>query len=111
MAAWLEGSDVQVAAHDVRTDWILLPRTPEAVVIASVAAGPAWPAFRFNLRFPADRHRRHLKMIAESGVVGLTSEPPPSGPDSPPPSRCVLVPVERGPLGAFLRDVPAPPVV
>ena len=111
VAAWLEGTEIQVAPPEIRTDWILLPRTPEAVVIASVSAGPTWPEHRFNLRFPADRFRRQLKAIAESGVIGLTTETPQPGPDAPPPERCVFVPVEARPLAEFLRELPPPPVV
>jgi hypothetical protein len=97
VTAWLEGTGGEDAQPEARTDWVFFPSTPEAILIGVVEGGEAGtPLFRFNLRFPADRYRRHLEALAESGLLE---------------SPCTFVEVQAGPLRHFLRELPPVPVV
>jgi hypothetical protein len=113
VATWLDGSDEDDNdSPRVRTDWIFFPTTPEAVLIAVAEGGEdGTPLFRFNLRFAADRYRRHLEALAKSGLLGLTMAPLQLGPEPQLESRCVFVEVQTGPLRDFLRELPSVPVV
>ena len=110
--AWLNGAGDDAAEPDVRTDWIFFPATPEAILIAVAQGGEeSTPLFRFNLRFPADRYRRHLEILAESGLLGLTTAPLQLGPERELESPCVFVEIQTRPLHDFLRELPKLPVV
>jgi hypothetical protein len=112
VAAWLDGSDDANAEPDVRTDWIFFPATPEAILIGAVGGAEGeGPSFRVNLRFPADRYRRQLAALAESGLLGLTTVPLQVGPERELESPCVFVEIQTGPLREFLRELPPVPVV
>ena len=112
--AWLTG-----AARDddtpleVRTDWVFLPMMPEAILIgvAERAGEPGAVAFRFNLRFPADRYRRHLEALARSGALGLTTEPLQLGSERRLALPCMFIGIQAKPLRNFLRELPGVPVV
>ncbi len=109
---------------EVRTDWIFFPTGPEAILMSVIdrAGGPgtergadetveATTPFRFNLRFAADPYRKHLRVIARSGLLGLTTKVLKLGPERELLSPCVFIPVQTGPLRAFLRELPSAPVV
>jgi hypothetical protein len=109
---WLNGTDADRAALDVRTDWIFFPATPEAVLMGvaeDAASGEA--RFRFNLRFSADEYRRHLERLAETGLLGLTTVPLQIDDRRRLASPCVFVALQVEPLRAFLREIPKAPVV
>lgn len=113
VAAWLGGADEDDDdSPRVRADWIFFSTTPEAVLIAVAEGGEEdRPLFRFNLRFPADRYRRHLEALAESGLLGLTTAPLELGPERQLESRCAFVAIPTRPLRDFLRELPPVPVV
>ena len=112
VTAWLDGPDDASAEPEVRTDWIFFPATPEAVLIGVVqGVGEDAPHFRVNVRFQADRYRRQLEVLAETGLLGLTTVPLQIGPERELASPCVFVGVETTPLHDFLRELPAVPVV
>jgi hypothetical protein len=105
--AWLDGN-AEPAEPTVRTDWLLFPATPEAILMGAVEGDQP---FRFNVRISADRYRRQLEALAETGLLGLTSQPLQVGPERELLSPCRFVPIQTDPLRAFLRELPAPPVV
>ncbi len=107
VTAWLD-CDAEPDEPTVRTDWLLFPATPEAVLMGAVEGDQP---FRFNLRISADRYRRQLETLAETGLLGVTSQPLQVGPERELLSPCRFVPIQTGPLRAFLRELPAPPVV
>ena len=114
VTAWLTGAaGEQDAPPEVKTDWVFFPMTPEAILIGVVAGlgGSAEAAFRFNLRFPADRYRRHLEALARTEVLGLTTEPLQLGPERQLASSCTFIEIQAKPLRDFLRELPAVPVV
>ena len=112
VAAWLDGTEDADAEPDVRTDWIFFPATPEAILIGAVdGADDDAPSFRVNLRFPADRYRRQLEALAETGLLGLTTVPLQVGPERELESPCVFVEIDTKPLRDFLRELPPVPVV
>jgi hypothetical protein len=81
---------------------------PEAVLIGAVEGEQP---FRVNLRISADRYRRQLETLAQTGLLGLTSHPLQVGPERDLLSPCRFVPIQSGALRAFLRELPALPVV
>ena len=110
--AWLNDTAGARPALAVRTDWIFFPATPEAVTIAVAEdAATGAPCFRFNLRLPADEYRRHLEALARSGSLGLTATPLRIDEGRRLLSPCAFIQVQRDPLRAFLREIPAVPVV
>jgi hypothetical protein len=109
VTAWLAEIDQDKAGPAIRTDWLLFPSAPEAVLMAAVDGAGA--SFRFNLRISADRYRRQLDALAGTGLLGLTTEPLQVGPARELLSPCRFVPIPAAPLRAFLRELPAPPVV
>lgn len=109
IAEWLHAIDADEAEPAVRTAWLLFPAIPEAVLMTAFAAGST--SSRFNLRISADRWRRQLEALAETGLLGLSAEPLQVGPARELLSPCRFVQVPAGPLRAFLRELPAPPVV
>jgi hypothetical protein len=110
--AWLHGADGQDAALDVRTDWIFFPSTPEAVLmVVAEDATSGTLRFRVNVRFAADPYRRHLETLVRTGVLGLTTIPLQIDENRRLLSPCVFVPVQQESLRAFLREIPATPVV
>jgi hypothetical protein len=115
IAAWLDPGASGADASTVRTDWLLFPATPEAVLMAVVEAaapnGSEAGAFHFNVRLNADAFRRPLQTIAQNGRLGLTTAPLQVGPDWTVLSPCRFLSVPTEPLLAFLREIPAPPVV
>jgi hypothetical protein len=115
IAAWLDPGRVDADRWTVRTDWLLFPATPEAVlmVVAEDADydGEENGAFHFNLRLNADLFRRQLQTLAKSGRLGLTTAPLQVGADWTVLSPCRFLPVPTTPLHEFLREIPAPPVV
>jgi hypothetical protein len=112
LAAWLDDADDEEAAADVRTDWILFPSPPEAILIGVIDGGSdGAESIRFNLRFAVDRYRRQLERLARSGRLGLTTLPLQIGGEGQLQSRCVFIPIQAGPLRAFLRELPPAPVV
>jgi hypothetical protein len=110
VVAWLSGAGN--ADCVVCTDWLPAPARPELVLIGAVqrAVEPV-TAFRFNLRFSTDRYRRHLEVLAGSGLLGLTTAPLRIGDDGHLESPCVFVPVQREALRTLLREIPPAPVV
>lgn len=112
VAAWLEGTDEADAQSQVRTDWVFFPATPEAILIGVVEGRrDGTPLFRFNLRFSADQYRRHLGVLARSGLLGLTTGPLQLGPERRLESPCRWLEVQARPLRDFLRELPPLPVV
>jgi hypothetical protein len=109
IAAWLGEGSRDEPASAVRTDWLLFPAVPEAVLMAAFERDGA--SFRFNLRISADRYRRQLEALAETGLLGLTTAPLQVGPARELLSPGRFVPLQADPLRAFLRELPAPPVV
>jgi len=109
--AWLEGRAGVEALPGVRTDWIFFPATPEAILIGVVEDGTGEAAFRFNLRFSADRYRRYLEVLSGTGLLGLTTGLLLLGPERQLESPCTFVEVPTRPLRDFLRELPAVPVV
>jgi len=110
--AWLNATGESSSPLDVRTDWIFFPATPEAVAIAVAKdAASGAPRFRFNLRLPADAYRRHLEALARIGSLGLTTVPLQIDERRRLLSPCLFVQVQQAPLRAFLREIPAVPVV
>jgi hypothetical protein len=107
--AWLSEAPTDPSSYKIRTDWIFLPAGPEAILMGVVKqiAG----SFRFNLRFAADPYRQHLKTVARTGLLGLTTEVLRLGPDREILTPCLFVPVRSGPLRTFLRELPPAPVV
>ena len=59
----------------------------------------------------ADRYRRQIEALAETGLLGLTTEPLQVGPARELLSPSRFVPIPAGPLRTFLRELPALPVV
>jgi hypothetical protein len=118
VAAWLANDGVspdhESTANQqpaVRTDWLLFPAAPEAVLMVAVDSADGHDgSFRFNLRVSADRYRRQLEALATVGRLGLTTEPLQVGPDRVLQSPCRFVPIQPGPLRAFLREIPPLPV-
>jgi len=110
--AWVNQADADSPEPDVRTDWIFFPATPEAVLMC-VAEDPSSGAmrFRFNLKFSADEYRRQLTMLAETGLLGVSIGPLQIDDMRHLESACAFVSVLQEPLRAFLREIPAPPVV
>jgi hypothetical protein len=108
VAAWLEDPEPDAAAAELRAEWLFIPATPEAVLIAAVDGDEP---FRFNLRFAAVGARRHLRAIARSGVLGLTTVPLRLGEDDVPESPVRFIAVPTGPLRGFLRNVRSGAVV
>jgi hypothetical protein len=109
--AWLAPPDAGESHPDVRTDWIFFSAALEAILIGVVEDEPSGATFRFNLKFGADTYRRHLELLARSGLLGLTAEPLEPGPERQIESPCIFVPIQTGPLRAFLRELPPVPVV
>jgi hypothetical protein len=107
VTAWLDGDAEQVAPN-TRTDWLLFPAVPEAVLIGAVEGEQP---FRFNLRISADRYRRQLETLAQTGLLGLTTQPLQVSPERELLSACRFAPIQPGPLRDFLRELPALPVV
>jgi hypothetical protein len=107
VTAWLNGDAAQMEPA-ARTDWLLFPAVPEAVLIGAVEG--AQP-FRFNVRISADRYRRQLETLAQTGLLGLTSQPLQIGPERELLSPCRFVPIQSSLLRDFLRELPALPVV
>jgi hypothetical protein len=114
VAAWLDGAedgaDDDGPEPEVRTDWIFIPTTPEAILIG-VVRGEDGTSFRVNLRFSADRYRRQLEALAETGLLGLMTVPLQRGPERELASPCTFVEVPTKPLRDFLRELPPVPVV
>jgi hypothetical protein len=106
VAAWMQ--DPSAGGATQRVDWLFLPKTPEAVLLAAVD-GPE--PLRFNLRFYAGGDRRRLETVARSRVLGLITAPLQLDEEQRPASPVVLVPVPTRPLRDFLRDVPSGAVV
>ena len=106
VAAWM--SDPSSGGATLRVDWLFLPKTPEAVLIAAVD-GPE--PVRINLRFYAGGDRRRLETVARSGVLGLTTAPLRLDEEQRPESPVVLISVPTRPLREFLRNVPSGAVV
>lgn len=117
VTTWLAEIGHDDADPSVRTDWLLFPAAPEAVLMAAIegaidgAINGTDASFRFNLRISADRYRRQLEALAGTGQLGLTTEPLQVGPAHELLSPCRFVPIPTAPLRAFLRELPAPPVV
>ena len=105
---WLEAAIPTDATPAVRTDWLFFPATPEAVLIGVVEGDRP---FRFNLRLGADRYRRQLTALVDTGQLGLTTLPLQIGPALESLSPCRFVPIKSWPLRDFLRDLPPVPVV
>src|SRR4051812_29189452 len=104
VSAWLNPRQPDaLAQRTIRTDWLLFPATPEAVLMAVVEAADGGDgSFRFNLRLNADRYRRQLQIVARCGQLGLTTKPLQVGPDRELLSPCRFVPIQTGPLRDFL---------
>ena len=111
VAAWLDGDGDAGAEPEVRTDWIFVPATPEAILIGVVDGGDDGTSSRVNLRFPADLYRRQLEALAETGLLGLTAVPLQVGEERELESPCRFIEVQAGPLRDFLRELPPVPVV
>jgi len=109
---WVNQADAAYPEPDMRTDWIFFPATPEAVLmcVAEDAASGA-TRFRFNLRFAADPYRQHLTKLAQTGLLGLTTGPLQISDERHLESASAFVLVPHEPLRAFLREIPAAPVV
>jgi hypothetical protein len=108
VAAWLRGDGDAAQPPPVRTDWLLFPSAPEAVLIGAVEGEQP---FRFNLRLSADRYRRQRQALAGAGQLGLTIGPLQVGPARALLSGCRFVPIQTRPLRDFLRELPPLPVV
>lgn len=118
IAAWLDPSSLADHERTVRTDWLLFPSSPEAVLMVAIEGlngqgEPGEPdgSFHFNLRLNADQYRREVQTLAKNGRIGLTTAPLQVGPDWLLISPCRVLPVPAAPLGDFLREIPAPPIV
>jgi hypothetical protein len=118
IAAWLDPTSPADDEPTIRTDWLLFPSIPEAVLMVAIegldghgeAPGPA-RSFHFNLRLNADQYRREVQTLARSGRLGLTTAPLQVGPDWLLLSPCRILSVPTEPLRDFLREIPAPPIV
>jgi hypothetical protein len=109
---WVNGTSTDGAALDVRTDWLFLPATPEAVLMGVADdATTGELRFRFNLRFSTDEYRRQLETLAETGLLALTTVPLQIGENRHLESPCVFVEIQGEPLRTFLREIPRAPVV
>jgi len=118
IASWLDTGSPASDEGMARTDWLLFPSTPEAVLMVVIerrqgTAEPPEPnpSFHFNLRLNADIYRRELKTLARTGRLGLTTTPLQVGPDGLTLASCRILPVPAAPLRDFLREIPAPPIV
>ena len=118
IAAWLDPRSPAADEPTVRTDWLLFPSIPEAVLMVAVErfdrhGEPGQPdrLFHFNLRFNVDQYRREVQTLARSGRLGLTTAPLQVAPDWLVLSPCRVLPLPAAPLRDFLREIPAPPIV
>jgi hypothetical protein len=118
IAAWLDLSSPTADEYTIRTDWLLFPSIPEAVLMVAIEGldGHGQPGeperpFHFNLRLNADQYRREIQTLARTGRIGLTTVPLLVGPDWLLLSPCRVLAVPTAPLRDFLREIPALPIV
>lgn len=118
IAAWLDPSSLTADELVVRTDWLLFPSIPEAVLMVAIEGlgahgklGQSDGSFHFNLRLNADQYRREVQILAQTGRLGLTTAPLHVGADWLLLSPCRVLSIPAAPLHDFLREIPAPPIV